>query len=94
MKIDPNKPASEVFQEMVDRVPKNIRYYSRTKIQLWNTIRRVLDQKGWTLEDLSEKSGIPLEDVDKLTYIGGDPDLKHLCDLGYALGLELRFIYE
>ena len=56
-------------------------------------IRKIMDEKGWSLERLSEKSGYDTKTILKWTHDKATPNPYALYDLAVSMGVPMeRFI--
>ncbi|KAA8815274.1 hypothetical protein CSQ85_12710 [Bifidobacterium rousetti] len=61
-----------------------------TAERMMNTVAHLANERGWTVTDLAEKSGIPVELVSRLLDANAAPNLDDLDRFATAFNLDLN----
>lgn len=61
---------------------------------LWSKIQKYLDQRHWSLQKLSDESGIKFSTLNKYKFYNVNPTFEKVCKIADALNISLEKLRE
>ena len=86
--------SNQYFNELIKNTPEYINRFTNKSLGFVDSVHLLLAKKQWTLQDLSDKTEIPIEDLDEMLTLAYNLTIKEISKIEAAFNEDIFIVVE